>query len=332
MLGLTLACLSPILSLMDKKVEAGKPLCTQPNITLSQLMKQFSDETACKTLLRDRRWPNGVKCPRCGKSERIYALKARPFHWVCCNKGCGERRGYRFSVITKTIFENTKIPLKIWFKVAFLILTAKKGISALQVHRVIFGEESTHAYHTSWYVCMRWRAAMKGDVMPLSGIVEIDETFVGGKARNMHASMRKALGGLTGTKNKVAVIGAIARKGMVVAKVIENTDTATLDSFVRRTVSKDVKLVATDEHSGYRLLGADMDHRVVRHGQGEYVVGTTHTNSIESFWSLFKRGIIGSYHKVSKQYLPLYVNEFAWRFNNRKNPAMFADLIQSVSR
>ena len=93
-----------------------------------------------------------------------------------------------------------------------------------------------------------------------------------------------------------------------------------------------MKLVATDEHSGYRLLGADIDHRVVRHSQGEYVVGTTHVNSIESFWSLFKRGIIGSYHKVSKQYLPLYVNEFAWRFNNRKNPAMFADLIQSVSR
>jgi transposase-like protein len=93
-----------------------------------------------------------------------------------------------------------------------------------------------------------------------------------------------------------------------------------------------VKLVATDEHSGYRLLGAYIDHRVVRHGQGEYVVGTTHVNSIDSFWSLFKRGIIGSYHKVSKQYVPLYVNEFAWRFNNRKNPAMFADLIQSVSR
>lgn len=299
--------------------------------TIDAFDREFHDETACKHFLMQMRWPDGVRCPRCGKSERIYALKARPFHWVCCNKGCGERRGYRFSVITKTIFENTKIPLKLWFKVAFLILTAKKGISALQVHRVIFGEESTHAYHTSWYLCMRWRAAMKGDVLPLEGIVEVDETFVGGKAHNMHASKRKALG-LTGTKNKVAVIGAIARKGMIVAKVIENTDTATLDSFVRQTVSKDVKLVATDEHSGYRLLGADMDHRVVRHGQGEYVVGTTHTNSIEGFWSLFKRGIIGSYHKVSKQYLPLYVNEFAWRFNNRKNPAMFADLIQSVSR
>src|SRR6266481_3764121 len=285
--------------------------------TIDAFDKEFHDEEACKNFLVSMRWPEGVCCPRCKSKERIYVLKARPFHWVCCNKKCGERRGYRFSVITKTIFENTKIPLKIWFKVAFLILTAKKGISALQVHRVIFGEESTHAYHTSWYVCMRWRAAMQGDVMPLSGIVEIDETFVGGKEANKHKSKRH---GKTGSYGKVAVIGAISRKGMIVAKVIENTDTATLDSFVRRTVSKDVKLVATDEHSGYRLLGADMDHRVVRHSKGQYVVGTTHTNTIEGFWSLFKRGIIGSYHKVSKEYLPLYVNEFAWRFKQPEEP------------
>ena len=168
--------------------------------------------------------------------------------------------------------------------------------------------------------------------MAARAVFEIDETYVGGKAQNMHASKRKALN-LTGTKNKVAVIGAIARKGMI-AKVIENTDTPTLDAFVRQTVAQPsaVKLIATDEHSGYRLLGQDFDHRVVKHSSGEYVVGSTHTNTIEGFWSLFKRGIIGSYHKVSKEYLPLYVNEFAWRYNNRKNPAMFADLIQSVSR
>jgi len=287
------------------------------------------------------RWPHGVTCPRCGNTK-VWALKAKPFHWVCKSgetttdpEGkqvvCAKNGGYRFSVISHTIFQDTKIPLTRWFKVAYLILTAKKGMSALQVHRIMFGEDSGSDYRTSWYMVMRLRCAMKSDVLPLEGEVEVDETFVGGKAKNMHAKDRKAAA-LTGIKGKVAFIGAISRKGMIVAKVIENTDTKTLDDFVHETVSKNVRLVATDEHSGYRLLGRDMNHKVVRHSAGEYVVGRTHTNTIEGFWSLFKRGIIGSYHKVSKEYLPLYVNEFAWRFNNRKNPAMFADLLQAVSK
>ena len=167
---------------------------------------------------------------------------------------------------------------------------------------------------------------MKGDAFSLGGEIEVDETFVGGKAQNMHASKRKKAA-LTGTKNKIAVIGAISRKGMVVTKVIENTDTATLDGFVHSAIGPNVSLVSTDEHSGYRLLGRDLPHGVVRHSAGQYVVGAIHTNTIEGFWSLLKRGIMGSYHKVSKDYLPLYINEFSWRFNNRDNPNAFADLI-----
>jgi transposase-like protein len=298
--------------------------------TMAAFDRRFSTEASCRDFLVAQRWPDGVRCPRCNRKEKVTAISRKPYSWRCRNADCGGRNGYNFSVTTHTIFEDTKIALIIWFKIAYLILTAKKGMSALQVHRVMFGEDSGHDYRTTWYICQRWRAAMKGDVMPLTGVVEVDETFVGGKAHNMHAKDRKRAA-LTGTKGKVAVIGAIARKGMIVAKVIENTDTATLDSFVRQTVSKDVKLIATDEHSGYRLLGKDLNHHVVRHGQGEYVVGTTHTNTIEGFWSLFKRGILGNYHKVSKQYLPLYVNEFAWRFNNRKNPNAFADLITTCS-
>jgi hypothetical protein len=302
--------------------------------TIDVFDEQFPNEEACKQFLVDMRWPDGVRCPRCKNTERIYALKARPFHWICCNKGCGERRGYRFSVITHTIFENTKISLKLWFKVAYLVLTSKKGISALQVHRMIFGEESTHAYHTSWYMVMRWRAAMKGDAFPLSGVVEVDEMFHGGKEKNKHASKRQHRG--TGGIGKVAVIGAIARKGSVVARVVENTDTATLDGFVRRVVDKDrVDLIATDEHVGYHMLSrgnAPLPHETVSHGSGEYVRGIVHTQSIESFWSLFKRGVMGSFHHVSKEYLPLYLNEFSWRFNNRTNEDMFADLIQGVGK
>ena len=297
--------------------------------TFEQFDKQFPTDEACKAYIVAKRWLDGVRCPRCKRKEKVYALKT-PFRWTCCNKDCGGRAGYRFSVTTHTIFEDTKVSLRIWFKIGYLMITAKKGLSSLQVRRVMFGEDSGTDWRTAWYICHRWRSAMKGDVLPLDGEIEVDETFVGGKAHNMHAKERKRAA-LTGTKGKVAVIGAIARKGMVVAKVIENTDTATLDSFVRQTVSKDVKLLATDEHSGYRLLGNSLPHRVVRHGQGEYVVGTTHTNTIEGFWSLFKRGLIGSYHKVNKAYLPLYVNEFAWRYNNRKNPNAFADLITTCS-
>jgi transposase-like protein len=288
----------------------------------------FATEDGCKRYLQQKRWPDGVRCPRCDAKEKVYTLAARPFHWVCKSGAetidkktgealvCHKRNGYRFSVITHTIFQDTKISLVLWFKIGFLMLTAKKGVSSLQVRRMVFGERSGTDWRTCWYICDRWRAAMKGDAFSLSGEIEVDETFVGGKEANKHKSKRH---GKTGGYGKVAVIGAISRKGMVVTKVIENTDTATLDSFVHSAVGPNVSLVSTDEHSGYRMLGRDLPHGVVRHSAGEYVVGAIHTNTIEGFWSLLKRGIMGSYHKVSKDYLPLYMNEFSWRFNNRNN-------------
>ncbi len=307
--------------------------------TIDAFDREFPDEIACKNFLVAMRWPDGVRCPRCKRTERVYALKARPFHWTCCNADCGGRKGYRFSVLTRTIFENTKIPLKLWFKVAYLVLTSKKGISALQVHRMIFGEESTHAYHTSWYMVMRWRAAMKGNAFPLTGTVEVDETYVGGEDRNRHWNKKSAqirarkgpqkLGEAIGF-GKIGVIGAIERKGNVVAKVIGSMDAPTLSGFVRKTVSEKVNLLATDENPAYDYVRAGTPHEKVKHSAGEYVRGEVHTNNIESFWSLIKRGVIGTYHHVSKDYLPLYLNEFSWRFNNRKNSEMFADLIQSI--
>ncbi|MDR4485766.1 MAG: IS1595 family transposase [Nitrospirales bacterium] len=300
--------------------------------TLDAFNQQFSTEESCREFLVQARWPENVECPRCQGKQKIYTLKARPYHWVCKNADCGGRNGYRFSILTGTIFQDTKVPLVIWFKVGYLMLLSKKGISALQMHRVVFGEDSGSDYHTTWYMCHRWRSAMRGDALKLTGEVEVDETFVGGKEKNKHK--RKRIGpNTTGFTGKVAVIGAIARKGMVVAKVIENTDTDTLSQFVHQTVSEDVSLVATDEHAGYRHLKKNgYPHETVKHGKGEYVRGIVHTANLDSFWSLFKRGIVGSFHHVSKEYLPLYLNEFSFRHNNRKNFDVFSDLLTTCGK
>jgi len=303
-----------------KKRNEHQPLTTKPSITLKQMMGQFATEDACKAYIRDLRWPDGVVCPRC-KDRNVHAVTAKPFHWQCrkCNKN-----GYRFSVITGTIFENTKYPLETWFQVAYLMCQSKKGMSALQIHRQI----GSGSYETAWYMCTRIRAAMKNETFDkLIGEVEADETYIGGKEGNKHLSKR----GKWAAQGKTMVIGAISRKGNVVCQMIEEAGFDTLQNFVKETVSQKVTLVATDEHTGYRHLGAHgFVHKTVNHSQREYVVGSTHTNTIEGFWSLLKRGIVGSYHKVSKDYLPLYLNEFAFRYNHRADPDIFRALLSRV--
>ena len=287
-------------------------------IKLSELNAMFKTEDDCKAFLMRHRWPDGVECPRCA-NKRVYKI-GQPWKWQChvCAK-----KGYRFSIITGTIFENTKYPLRTWFYVAFYMLHSKKGVSAHQIHRMI----GTGSYETAWYMCTRIRAALKDEGFEkLMGIVEVDETRMGGQSKWRHKSAAKQR---RGGWDKPTVIGAISRKGNVVCQVIEQTDIPTLTKFVRKVVDKEkVDLVATDEHSGYFYLDKDgFKHETVDHRRGEYVRGIVHTNSMENFWSLLKRGIVGNYHHVSKKYLPLYLAEFQFRFNNRKEPDMFSKAI-----
>jgi transposase-like protein len=306
---------------MDTKVKAGKPLTTQPSMTLAQVRERFKTEDDCKAFIKASRWPDGVRCPRCG-NEKVAELTKRPWHWQC--RQCA-KNGYRFSVTTGTVFENTKYPLRTWFEVGYLMCQSKKGISALQIHRQIGSGD----YRTAWFMCHRLRAAMKNEEFrKLTGKVEIDETYVGGKNANRPLSKRFELKG-RGAVGKTTVIGAISRKGNVVAKVIENTSTATMTRFVRQTVDSKVTLVATDEGAGYQRLAPEFPHQTVDHKALEYVRGEVHTNNIEGFWSLLKRGVIGTFHNVSKDYLPLYLNEFAFRHNERENPDIFEKLISS---
>lgn len=291
-------------------------------LTAAQFDEMFPNEDACAAYLVARRWPEGVRCPRCG-AEHLSACTGNPWHWQCYN--CAPQTSYRFSHIAGTIFENTNKPLKDWFRVIHLMLTSKKGMSALQIYRYLgFG-----SYKTAWHMCHRVRSALADrDFEKLAGIVEVDETFVGGKAENRHKGNRGGGIGPGGpTKGKGIVVGAVRRKGNVIARVIANTKASTLTSFVAEAVSTKVSLLCTDQWKGYMNLGATYPHEMVDHANGQYVIGAVHTNTIEGFWSLIKRGMVGTFHKVSKKYLPLYVAEFQFRYNNRLNADIFGAAI-----
>jgi hypothetical protein len=266
-----------------------------------EAMFPMDDEDACKTYLKARRWPNGVYCPRCG-NPKVYDLKSRKWHWQC--EQCAPD-GYRFSIIAGTIFENTNKPLRQWFKVVHLMLTSKKGISALQIMRHMgFG-----SYETAHSMCHKIRAALIEPEVKLGGIVEVDETYVGGKAINKHGGKSGTVGG---TRGKTPIIGAVSRKGNVVTRVLERVTKAAAEAFVTEAVSHKVSLLATDQSRVYDGLGKyGYPHGTVDHGIHQYVVGAIHTNTIEGFWSIFKRGIVGSFHKVSAKYMSLYVAEFS---------------------
>lgn len=273
------------------------------------LIDRFGDEDTCREYLEKLRWPNGPACPRCGDCSVSEITTRDQFD---CN-GCR----YRFSVTSGTIFDNTKLPLRKWFVAIYLMIESKKGISANQMKRTL-----GVSYKTAWYLCHRIREAMGDDPLcgpTLFGIVEVDETLVGGERRGV------------GTGNRVGktwVVGAVQREGKIRLAKIPNIKRVTLHDFIRRTVKDECEAIYTDElRSYFGIADHNTWHETVTHHESEWVVGDVHTNSVEGVWSLLKRSIMGSFHKISAKHLDRYLEELEWRFNNRDNPFMFRDLL-----
>lgn len=274
--------------------------------SLLQMMDAFPDEQSCIDHFTAIRWKGGAYCPHCGCTT-IYHFADKRTH------KCAECR-QRFSIKVGTIFEDTKLPLRKWFIAMWLITSHKKGIASTQI-----AKDLKITQKSGWFVLHRLRYAARTQSFnaPLEGDIEVDETYVGGKNKNRHANKRTAG---TGGAGKAIVMGAVERGGSVTARVVPATDTETMETFVDDVVTGEagkVTSLSTDEHSSYRRLAMKYPHGVVRHAQGEYVVGTIHTGTIDGYWSQLKRQIIGIHHWVSAKHLDRYVSESSWRYNRR---------------
>ena len=280
-------------------------------ISLLTLMDKYNDDAKCRDTLEAIRWPEGVACLRCGDMD-VGEVESR--NQYCC-RSCD----YRFSVTAGTIMHDSHLPLRTWFLAIFLMCESKKGMSARQVWRTL----GLGSYKTAWYLCHRIREAMGNDPLSgptLVGVVEVDETMVGGKRR-----------GEDWRANKHWVAGAIERGGRVRIERIPNIRRDTLHGFIRRTVKDEAEAIYTDDLKSYiGIADDDTRHETVNHSAEEWVVGDVHTNSIEGVWSLFKRSIVGSFHKMSAKHMDRYLEELEWRFNNRDNPYIFRDALTRI--
>jgi transposase-like protein len=285
-------------------------------MNLPKLIEQFGSEDKCHAYLEEIRWPGGVECPRCQSKKISRIADRRQFECSDCR--------YQFSVRVGTVLQDSKLPLWKWFLAIYMMCESKKGISANQLHRMLGG-----SYKTAWFLCHRIRAAMKDEGADLlTGIVEADETYVGGK-----------LGGFSSKKdaarhrrdNKTVVLGAVQRGGEVRLRVAPDATSKSVKGFLADVVSDDAEAIYTDSFRSYRGINDhNTRHEWVDHSRDEWVRGQIHTNTVESVWSLFDRSVIGAYHKLSVKHLPAYLDEAAFRWNNRTNPHLFRDTILAL--
>ena len=272
------------------------------NFTLLDVANMGED--ACKKHLALSRWGDTAICPYC-ECDKCYTTKER-YKCSKCQKS--------FSVIVGTIFHDSKIPLYKWYTLIYLITCHKKGISSIQASKDIGVSQKT-----AWYMLHRIRNTFSenGYKTKLNKTVECDETFVGGKNKNRHWNKKVKNSQGRSFKDKTPVFGMLERGGNIRAQKVPDTKKKTLEPIIYANIKKGAK-VMTDEWSAYNDLHYDFTHKIVNHSRGQYVIGKAHTNTIEGFWSLFKRGILGIYHNVSRKHLDMYVNEFTFRYNNRK--------------
>lgn len=273
-------------------------------ISVKKLLRMFPDEDACYRWLEAARWNGQPVCPHCGGVENIRPAPSKPHtYW---HRDCRKH----FTVTTKTCMHATKRPLQDWIYAIWSVVTARKGVSAMQLSK-----ELECQYRTAWYMLHRIREACASGEFVLRDVVEADETYIGGKRKNMSNAKRKALAGTgRGSVGKVAVAGLRERGGRVIAKPVEHTDAATLVGNIKSVVEPGTT-VYTDEASAYAPLGRDYDHHSVKHSQSEYVRGPVHVNNMEAVWSVLKRSIHGTWHHVSPKHLGRYVNEATFRLN-----------------
>lgn len=273
-------------------------------LSFYEFFQRFPDEETARLFFEGKRWPNGVECAHCGSQEVYECKDHKPMPYRC--KTCRKH----FSVRVGMVLAESRLPLHKWLMAIYMMTTARKGIPSTQMAR-----ELGITQKTAWFLAQRiretWVASLGRDMGPT---VEIDETYIGGKERNKHSHKKLKAG--RGSVGKQAVVGIMERGGSVVAGPVRIVDRATLQGVIRYHVAPG-STVYTDSHAGYRGM-TGYTHYAVNHGVGEYVRKQAHTNGIESFWALLKRGYYGIYHHMSAKHLHRYVNEFSFRHNTAK--------------